>query len=143
MSLLTDDLQYGPLEIYESRVGCGTFQISGISMYTEPSEVVSDLKRKFMRAGDEFMILYGDNVQTRTIGDDLAKYIEDQKLGTVVSSLPSHNGNYMMSPERMTKTWVWNVNMLALKNWDGLGEKKTVVESTIRRARRTMDIPTW
>jgi hypothetical protein len=117
------DKVFGTLDVYTSSVGCGTFQMADISLYTDPARVIHDLQHKFQRDGDEFMILYGDNVQTRTIGDDLARYIEDQKLGTVVSSLPSHNGNYMMSPERMCKTWIWNVNMLALKNWDGFGEE--------------------
>jgi hypothetical protein len=68
------------------------------------------------RGGEIFCFyLFTANVDAGQYGQNFAKFIEDNKLGTVVTTEPRSNRAY--HGEQRCQAWIWTVDQAAIKAW--------------------------
>ncbi len=93
--------------IYGSQISCGVKEWSGVSSYRNPKVALQSLYQWMLAhqfsAG---IILYSD-VINRTIGVQIAEFIEANGLGTVTSTPQARNPN--SGNTIMVWAWCWDV----------------------------------
>lgn len=103
--------------ISNSAISCGVKQLHRLfSTFPHPQDsrsILIDAFRQNRFSPYYCMIVFSDTIRKPSRGTRLAKYIKDNKLGTVTASPVRTNPN---SRNRI-RTWIWCVDRKALKKW--------------------------
>lgn len=92
---------------------CGIKEYNGIREATIPKNFIQDIYNLVIEKQAQTAIITFSDTTERTNGHAIEKYINDHKLGTVISTNPKRNtnsGNDII-------LWAWEIDTIALAHW--------------------------
>ncbi len=90
---------------------CGLREIEG--MHKEPKEILLDVGRHRYEYWNSCALYFFTDTASGKYGKMLAKYIEENGLGSITKSDNKRNPN----SGRIIICWVWSVNKAKFKKW--------------------------